>query len=169
MNCNFVRKKLVAYFDGEIDHFTSLKIQEHLEHCEECRKEADILKRLWNLMEKDIVPESSPDLADRIISEIEKRKLSLMHPTFIQKHPLAIWVAFAIVAVIAGVVLGAILGDKITHDYKYADYFYKQESIGEDLFNDITGDSPAGIFVQLVGGNIDMNYDWEVDGERNEK
>jgi len=45
MKCKKVRRKLVAYIDGELEKKQELLVKRHLLKCAECRKEADLLSK----------------------------------------------------------------------------------------------------------------------------
>lgn len=45
INCNIIRDVLPLYVDGVVSDDTKEMVEEHLEHCEECRQEAELMKQ----------------------------------------------------------------------------------------------------------------------------
>jgi hypothetical protein len=45
INCNIIKDILPLYVDGVVSDDTKEMLEEHLEHCEECKKEVDLMKQ----------------------------------------------------------------------------------------------------------------------------
>jgi predicted anti-sigma-YlaC factor YlaD len=46
MNCEYIKELLSAYIDAELDRANIIKVEEHIEECEKCKK---ILKKYQNI------------------------------------------------------------------------------------------------------------------------
>lgn len=54
INCNIIKDILPLYVDGVVSDDTKEMVEEHLEHCEECKKEIDLMKQeLYIPVEKE--------------------------------------------------------------------------------------------------------------------
>lgn len=50
--CEWTRKNLPAYLDGELDQAERARAEAHLEECPDCRTEAEALEGSWKLFEE---------------------------------------------------------------------------------------------------------------------
>jgi predicted anti-sigma-YlaC factor YlaD len=54
INCNIIKDILPLYVDGVVSDDTKEMVEEHLEHCEECKKEIELMKQeLYIPVEKE--------------------------------------------------------------------------------------------------------------------
>ena len=71
MDCKLVQQKIYRFIYGECDAYELRKIKEHLEICNQCRQECelieDILGQLKNGLPEDPVPEG---FRDRVLERI---------------------------------------------------------------------------------------------------
>jgi hypothetical protein len=62
------RSELVAYLDGELDEATALQLAEKLTHSVSGRREIDLLRRTWEMLDHLPRPEATPELKERTLS-----------------------------------------------------------------------------------------------------
>lgn len=60
MNCNEVRELLSLYIDDELDENEKLLVEQHLQICEECRKELEEYKKIIQALQE--IPDEEPPL-----------------------------------------------------------------------------------------------------------
>lgn len=72
MNCNECKKQLSCYSDQNINEEVMQAIKKHLEECEECREEWQILKNLGSYVKQISVPPMPNDLHEKIMSQVKK-------------------------------------------------------------------------------------------------
>ena len=149
MKCKKIRKKLVAYLDGELGEKQKLLIKRHLLECAECRKEVDLLSRTSCLLKNQPRIKSSLDFDVNLwrkINSLEKREIT--------PHPLK-RVAYIILpaAVAAALIIGVFMGnlvEKLTPSQNVNTPNLEEEylsSIGLDSFEDFPpGSLPQAYF-----------------------
>lgn len=69
MDCKEVRKKLLNYLEGDVSLKDRKEIKKHLRVCRECNKEMENLRRLFEILDKETIPEPG----DRFWRELPKR------------------------------------------------------------------------------------------------
>jgi len=151
MKCKRLRRKLVAYLDGELEEKQKLSIKEHLTKCRECKKEADLLNKSFYLLKDQQRLKSSQgfeaSLWERIYS-LEKRQLL----------PQAIFgrlVHAALPAAVAAVlIIGVLVGSSVEKIIPSETVKLKEEryltSIGLDSFQDLPTGSLPEIYLNLA-------------------
>jgi len=157
MKCKGIRRKLVAYLDGELEEKQKLSIKEHLTKCGECKKEADLLNKSFYLLKDQQRLKPSQDfeanLWERIYS-LEKRQLL----------PQAIFgrlVHAALPAAVAAVlIIGVLVGSSVEKIIPSQTIKLKEEryltSIGLDSFQDLpTGSLPEIYFNLASAGEVE--------------
>jgi predicted anti-sigma-YlaC factor YlaD len=102
MNCYQVKRKLSAYLDRELDSALLLELENHLERCESCRQEFEILKTTWDLLAHEPSPELHPFFYTRLKARQKAQKA----------HARAPWIERILIpiSVTAVVALGIFLG-----------------------------------------------------------
>jgi predicted anti-sigma-YlaC factor YlaD len=87
---------LAAYFDGQLGEQRTRKVEEHLEECEECRRELARLDRLRNVLQEN--PEASDLTApDRFASQVGLRLQARPERPFSQRALSAVWLSIPVV------------------------------------------------------------------------
>lgn len=75
MDCQNMGSKLSAFMDHELSIEEEVKLREHLEKCQKCRKELEEMGEVWNLMRQidDIEPSAYfwDTLHTRLLSQKE--------------------------------------------------------------------------------------------------
>jgi len=111
MRHKHVRNKFLRYIDGEMPEKEKQKIKLHLEGCEQCRKDVELLARAWNLSQPIKRPQPSPFLWNKISPQLggESQKERLVHKAilFIRKtaQP-ALTAAVVALALFIGIQIG---------------------------------------------------------------
>ena len=65
-----IRKKLLRYIDAELPQEERSEIQNHLQRCEQCRKDVERLSGAWNLSQPIKRAQPSPFLWNRISEQL---------------------------------------------------------------------------------------------------
>lgn len=116
MNCRQIKRFLILFLDGQLSQDQSLKINEHLEKCRDCSKEAVFLKESWDLLKQDepVVPTGSfkTDFWKRLAQEelVFEKKRGIVFPGL--KPRLAAVFSLVGVILICGVYVTNFLSDK---------------------------------------------------------
>ena len=151
MKCKRLRRKLVAYLDGELREKQKHLIKKHLSQCAECRKEAHLLNESLCLLKgQDYLKPSEDFLAnlwERIHSSGERKLL-----------PQAIFgrlVHAALPAAVAAVlIIGVLVGSSVEKIIPSQTVKLKEEryltSIGLDSFQDLPTGSLPEIYLNLA-------------------
>lgn len=66
MRCDWVKKNLSVYMDGEINLLTGWKIKKHLKKCYECHKEYTKLKKIQELTKAALFKTPDPGFYERL-------------------------------------------------------------------------------------------------------
>jgi hypothetical protein len=109
MTCREIKEMLSEYIDGECEKAS--EVSEHLENCEECKKEYDALLKLREDF-KGFVPKSECSLADSVIAEIRRETFPQKKTPFIFRH-------IGLVASLVVIVTVAILALPKTENTKF--------------------------------------------------
>lgn len=151
MKCKRIRRKLVAYLDGELEEKQKLSIKEHLTKCRECKKEADLLNKSFYLLkdQQRLKPSQGfeASLWERIHSSEEKQLL-----------PQAIFGRFSRLilpaAVAATLIIGVVVGSSVEKIIPSETVKLEEEryltSIGLDSFQDLPSGSLPEIYLNLA-------------------
>ncbi|MFQ6066383.1 MAG: anti-sigma factor family protein [bacterium] len=151
MKCKRIRRKLVAYLDGELEEKQNLSTKEHLTKCRECKKEVDLLSKSLCLLKDQQRLKPSEDFEANLwgrIHSAEEKKL-LPQALFGRLAHLLLPTAVA-AALIIGIVVGSSV-EKIISSQSVAleeeRYF---TSIGLDSFQDLSPGSLPEIYFNLA-------------------
>ena len=149
MKCKKIRRKLVAYIDGELDKEQELLVKRHLLKCAKCKKEADLLNKTSYILksERRLVPseEFEANLWRRI-RFAEKRETA---PHFLRRVAYLILPAAVAAALIIGVMIGNLVGKVIPPQNVNLEEEYLS-SIGLDSFQDFPPGSLPQIYFSLA-------------------
>lgn len=151
MKCKRLRRKLVAYLDGELREKQKLLIKKHLSQCAECRKEAHLLNESFCLLKgQDYLKPSEDFLAnlwERIYS-LEKRQL--LPQAIFGRLVHAALPAAAAAALIIGVLVGSSVEKIIPSETVKLEEERYLTSIGLDSFQDLPTGSLPEIYLNLA-------------------
>lgn len=151
MNCKRIRRKLVAYLDGELREKQKFLIKEHLTKCRECKKEADLLNKSFYLLKEQerLKPSQGfeANLWERIYSAEERRFLP--QAIFGRLSHLILPAAVAAVLII-GVVVGGSVEKIIPSETVKLEEERYLTSIGLDNFRDLPPGSLPEIYLNLT-------------------
>ncbi|MCK4618140.1 zf-HC2 domain-containing protein [Candidatus Aerophobetes bacterium] len=151
MKCKRLRRKLVAYLDGELREKQKHLIKKHLSQCAECRKEAHLLNESFCLLKgQDYLKPSEDFLAnlwERIYSTEEKQLL----PQVIFGRLVHLILPAAVAAVL---IIGVLVGSSVEKIIPSQTVKLKEEryltSIGLDSFQDLPTGSLPEIYLNLA-------------------
>jgi len=120
-----VRERLSAYLDGELSAGERREVAAHLEVCEECRRELDVLTRLDAVLGR-LETAAPPQLAQRVLERLQPRRRYW-------------WQSLALAA---SLLLGIVLGGTLARDFY--PYQAATSGSGEDLALEEFNDFPQG-------------------------
>jgi hypothetical protein len=151
MNCTRVRKNLKACLDNELTRQEQAKIRQHLQSCDGCAREAQILSGMWDMLGDmpDIkrVPDLIPGVMHRIYEHEQKVSgagifgwLSRLKQSF---------AAAAVCAMLVGFVFG-FSGIKLI-----APAYVNQEVADDAVFFEVFTDQPPASFSNIFNDTID--------------
>ena len=151
MKCKKIRRKLVAYLDGELDRKKRLSVEKHLLECTECRKEVNLLSETFYLLknQKRITPsESFETELWRRIHSAEKKETA---PHFLRRITYIILPAAVAAALIIGV-FRENLGERLTPSQSVGISMEEEflNSIGLDSFQDFPPGSLPHTYFSLT-------------------
>jgi hypothetical protein len=108
MNCNNVRDKINDYLDGLLPEKARAKVDEHLEHCQQCREEHGRLKELLETarsLPRNIMPDR--DLWPDIENVLQKAQPGRSFLNGFRAHPAIFFRAIALAAAVLVIVFSA--------------------------------------------------------------
>lgn len=114
MKCFEIKKRIPAFFDGEVSEKEKFYISEHLKTCHECQNEVENLSQISNILDLVGEVEISPYFISRLKVRIDEEKnKSILSGFFINwrkrlMFPLGIAALF-LIAVFGGGYLGRLL------------------------------------------------------------
>jgi predicted anti-sigma-YlaC factor YlaD len=150
MKCKRIRRKLVAYLDGELRRKQKLLIKQHLTKCRECKKEADLLNKSFYLLkdQQRLKPSQGfeTNLWEKIYSSEEKQ---LLPQAIFGRLAHLILPAAVAAALIIGVVVGSSVEKIIPSQTVKLEERYLT-SIGFDSFQDLSPGSLPEIYLNLA-------------------
>lgn len=75
MKCEEVKELLYEYIMGELQEDKRIKVQQHLESCENCRREAEDIAHTVKLLDTVKPPPISEDFKERVLRRVDKLPL----------------------------------------------------------------------------------------------
>lgn len=103
--CGF-NERVIDYIEGALGVDDSLTFEEHLKTCELCQREVNEIKKVYEIMDKDVVPEVEKEFFERL--KVQVRQMEIVH-----KRPY--WRIFRILVPIFAV-LALIVVPKLRHE-----------------------------------------------------
>jgi predicted anti-sigma-YlaC factor YlaD len=74
MNCTDIRHLLPVYLDGELEESEQRRVKAHLDGCEACRREADIIGKSWEMLGEMDEIEPNPFYVSRFFARVAERR-----------------------------------------------------------------------------------------------
>jgi predicted anti-sigma-YlaC factor YlaD len=74
MNCTDSRHLLPVYLDGELEESEQLRVKAHLDGCEACRREAEIIAKSWVMLGELDEIEPNPFYVSRFFARFAERR-----------------------------------------------------------------------------------------------
>jgi len=109
MKCEKVRRRLVAYLDGELGERQKRLIKEHLEVCDGCRKEVEILIRASCFLKGWKGAKPSLDLEAKFWQKVFSKEKRPLSPWPILKMPRVVLSTVLLGVLAAGILLGVLI------------------------------------------------------------
>ena len=154
MRCAAVNKRLNAYLDGELSPATADSVREHLRTCSRCAEAREELKRVNGLLAAFEAAEARPGLAQRIRAVAEARPAAVIRLDLAraERFGLVLERAAAAAALLAGVMLGVIMGNAASQFRAGSDRMAVSSSFRFDASVDPLSAVPAGSVADIVLG-----------------
>jgi len=156
--CRKVRKKLPAFLNYQLEVKKAKEVEQHLDTCPLCRKEAEELRLTWNLLDRHKIDVDFPDLLNGVLKRIEKEgeKVPLFQ-LFIEKVTRIPAPALCLIIFLIGIPPGTFLGKNLyltlrssyPHYQKEAQRVYSEE-IPLDIFDDFPRQSLGNIYLNVI-------------------
>jgi len=154
MNCNDVQQQIKAYLDEELTGRRDAEaISSHIKSCPSCSKEATLLSRTWEMLLELPGPETVPDLVPATLSRIGEEA----DASFLQRF--SRWLlpipapAFAAIALVLGLFIGARLGALISAGYVEAGA--TEDPLYLEIFQEFPPESISDAYIQVNYGKGD--------------
>lgn len=107
MNCTICEKRLTDYLEGKLPSYLSDEMQNHLEHCSQCRALLDALRATDQLIREERGTVPSRDLTNQIMNLIKPKDKTRITDDKFQRILQPILVAASItIAVLGGIRFG---------------------------------------------------------------
>jgi predicted anti-sigma-YlaC factor YlaD len=74
MNCTDIRNLLPVYLDGELEASEQRRVKTHLDGCEACRREVDIIAKSWEMLGELGGIEPNPFYVSRFFARVGERR-----------------------------------------------------------------------------------------------
>jgi hypothetical protein len=114
MNCEEMESRLPDYWSGRLDGRARVAVELHLGECEACRREAEVLERLWSGLGLIGHPEPSRELRSRFYDTLEAYQQGLSETRAKKRRDWFAWwpqqPAWQLGAAAAMLVLGVVAG-----------------------------------------------------------
>jgi anti-sigma factor RsiW len=151
MKCRIVRRKLIAYLDGELRERQRILIEEHLSQCDKCREEAGLLVKTSNFLKNWENIEPSENLEANFWRRVssEKEREALSQPILRQLTRFALPAAVA-AALTAGVILGNLVGKTMSSQAVSSWEEEYVSRVGLDSFQDSPSGSLSEVYFNLA-------------------
>jgi len=156
--CKKVRKKLPAFLNYQLEVKKAKEVEQHLDTCSLCKREAEELRLTWNLLDRDKIDEDFPDLLNGILERIEREgeRIPLFH-LFIEKVTRIPAPALCLIIFLIAIPPGAFLGKNLyltlsssyPHYQREAQSVYSEE-IPLDIFDDFPGQSLGNVYLNVI-------------------
>ena len=153
MKCNDVQQRIKAYLDEELTGRDAEAISSHIKSCSSCSKEAALLSRTWEMLLELPGPEIVPDLVPATLFRIQKEAAA----SFLQRF--SRWLlpipapAFAAIALVLGLFIGARLGTLIST--VNAEPGATEDPLYLEIFQELPPDSIGDAYIQVNYGKGD--------------
>lgn len=93
-DCSTIMKLVHAYLDGQLDVKESLRVESHLQECQDCRENFLAEKEFLGLMHRNVVAAAAPEFASRCLQAALDREVR--HRVRAQRFRRVPWMAAAI-------------------------------------------------------------------------
>jgi anti-sigma factor RsiW len=153
MKCNDVQQQIKAYLDEELTGRDAEAISSHIKSCPSCSKEAALLSRTWDILLELPGPETVPDLVPATLYRIGEES----DASFVQRF--SRWLlpvpapAFAAIALVLGLFIGARLGTLMSKEY--AELSEAEDPLYLEIFQELPPQSIGDAYIKVNYGKGD--------------
>jgi len=153
--CKKVRKKLIAFLNHQLEEKKANEVEQHLDTCPLCKKEAEELRLTWNLLDRLPIDKDFPDLWNGILERVEKEgeKVSIFQ-NFIEKVTRIPAPAFCLLIFLLAIPPGTLLGKNIYYilhpQYQRDTQSAYPEELPLDVFDDFPGQSLGNVYLNAI-------------------
>jgi len=155
MKCAKAKKKISVYLDGELKEDEKQELLTHLEICDDCRKEKEMLSSLLTTFEapKEMIP--PPYVYLKVKQEIEKQetKKFLFFPSIRWLKPITVSLGLMVMLLLSSLA-GSFLGKRIWFERTEKSAISQEfkTDLGLVAFDDTPEASFGGIYNDLLEG-----------------
>ena len=156
--CKKVRKKLIAFLNHQLEEEKAKEVAQHLDTCPLCKKEAEELRKTWDLLGKLPIDQDFPNLLNGLLKRIEKEdeKISSFRHLIemIMRIPApALCLLIFFLGIPPGTLLGknlyfTLIGPSPTHPSEVQSTY--SEELPLDIFGDFPSQSLGNVYLNLV-------------------
>lgn len=117
MRCRKIKKQIPAFLEGTLGSGDKRAIEAHIDSCFECRRVAENITHVNQILNGLVPPSPSPSLADRTLASIKERLGQRGKPVngISSMYPWMRW-ATAVMAIILGIFIGGVAGNIMDRD-----------------------------------------------------
>jgi|GEM_PF-2233602 len=134
MECKKVKRKLLAFMDGELKEGEERRIRAHFRSCPSCEKERREFSSLWEFLLKLKPVEPPPYLIQRTITEVTTAR---------EKMPWWQGILLKPAPVVATIVIGLLVGGFLSQSIYSSNYQTGDEFVSS-IYLDSLADFPQG-------------------------
>ncbi|MDP8212091.1 MAG: zf-HC2 domain-containing protein [Candidatus Zapsychrus exili] len=74
MKCKDVKNLLVSFLESDLSDKDNVLVSAHLDTCQECQKEKEVLKETWLMLDEYEAPKVSSNFTARVMDRIDQQK-----------------------------------------------------------------------------------------------
>ena len=156
MKCERVKRKLVAYLDGELEQRLKFKVKKHLSQCATCKGEAGLLQKTVRLLKEQEHVMPSVSFETRLWERIHQVKnRHLLPEVVVGRLGRALVPAVAVLVLVVGIVVGSLVGNVTIPSPGTSQEEAYAMAIGLDNFQDAPpGSLPEVYFTLATAGEV---------------
>jgi len=156
--CKRVRKKLIAFLNHQLAEKKSRQVEQHLNSCPSCKKEAEELWLTWNLLEGYKIDEDFPQLLNGVFERIEREAGRIpLFQLFIEKVTRIPAPVLCLLIFFLGIPPGTFLGKNLYQVLRIISPHYQRntqrvysEQILLDIFDDFPEQSLGNAYLNVI-------------------
>jgi len=147
MKCNDVQQRIKAYLDNELTGRDAEAISSHIKSCSSCSQAAALLSRTWDILLELPGPETVPDLVPATLSRIPEEAAASFLQSLSRLFLPVPAPAFAAIAIVLGLFIGARLGTSIST--RYSEPGATEDPLYLEIFQELPPESIGDAYIQV--------------------